>query len=111
MQSTIDDLKLISLDSKKRQERLDPRQREARFVQSSVERGEENLIYLFSLPKTFSCSRPLVAIAEPPAGPGVPSRLVNVPPASVTSRDGAARSQRETSGSAPMSTAPSATRQ
>lgn len=58
---------------------------------------------------TTSCSAPLVAIALPPAGPGVPSRSVNRPPASVTITAGAARSYSATSGSQAMSTAPSAT--
>lgn len=59
--------------------------------------------------RTSSCSSPLVETALPPAGPGVPSSAVKRPPASATIRDSAARSQRETSGSAATSTAPSAT--
>jgi hypothetical protein len=58
---------------------------------------------------TSSWSSPLVATALPPAGPGAPVRSVNRPPASSTIRDTAARSCSATSGSAAMSTAPSAT--
>ncbi len=41
---------------------------------------------------TCSCSRPLLARALPPLGPGVPSRLVNRPPASSTTIETAAMS-------------------
>jgi hypothetical protein len=59
--------------------------------------------------RTASCSRPLVATALPPPGPGVPSRAVNRPPASSTTTASAARSCRDTCGSQAMSTDPSAT--
>jgi hypothetical protein len=58
---------------------------------------------------TSSCSKPFVASALPPAGPGVPPRSVKRPPASVTTIAGAARSCSATSGSHATSTAPSAT--
>ena len=59
---------------------------------------------------TSSCRSPLVATALPPAGPSVPARSVNRPPASRDDRSSsAARSYSGTSGSAAMSTAPSAT--
>lgn len=60
---------------------------------------------------TAACSRPLVATALPPWGPGVPSSAVNSPPASRTITSSGARSHNDTSGSAATSTAPSATRQ
>jgi hypothetical protein len=50
-----------------------------------------------------------VQTALPPSGVASPARLVNRPPASSTITWSAARSQSETSGSAEMSTAPSAT--
>ncbi len=59
--------------------------------------------------RTSSWSRPLVATAEPPAGPGRPDRSVKRPPASSTTIETAARSCRDTSGSPATSTAPSAT--
>jgi hypothetical protein len=51
----------------------------------------------------------LAATALPPPGPGTPSSEVNVPPASATTTEGAAMSHRDSSGSAHMSTEPSAT--
>ena len=53
----------------------------------------------------------VTATALPPCGPGWPARLVKVPPASRTMMSSAARSHNDTSGSAAMSTAPSASRQ
>ena len=50
-----------------------------------------------------------MSAALPPPGPDTPSRLVNRPPASWTMIAFAAMSQRESSGSAQMSTEPSAT--
>src|SRR5262245_49952550 len=64
-----------------------------------------------SLFRTASCSSALVASALPPCGPGVPARSVNAPPASRTTMSSAPRSHSDTSGSAAMSTAPSASRQ
>lgn len=58
---------------------------------------------------TSSWSKPLVLTAEPFAGPALPSSEVNAPPASVTTRLGAARSHSDTSGSTARSTPPSAT--
>src|SRR5690242_2054601 len=63
------------------------------------------------LVRTASCSSALVATALPPCGPGRPARSVNAPPASRTTMSSAARSHRDTSGSAAISTAPSASRQ
>lgn len=58
---------------------------------------------------TSTWLRPLVATALLPPGPGRPSRLVNCPPDSSTMSESAARSHSDTSGSAAISTAPSAT--
>jgi hypothetical protein len=59
--------------------------------------------------KTAACRWPLVARAFPPKGPSTPSSDVNLPPASVTIGTSAAMSCTASSGSAAMSTAPSAT--
>ena len=56
-----------------------------------------------------SCSRALVEIAPLPSGPGRPDRSVKRPPASSTTIESAAMSCSFRSGSAAMSTAPSAT--
>jgi hypothetical protein len=58
---------------------------------------------------TSSCSSPLVATALAPSGPSLPSRSVNLPPASSTMTETAAMSCSASSGSAATSTAPSAT--
>jgi hypothetical protein len=54
------------------------------------------------------CSKPLLARALPPSGPGRPARSVNTPPASATISASGARSCSATSGSAAISTVPSA---
>ena len=58
--------------------------------------------------RAAACRRPLLARALPPAGPGLPSRSVNTPPASATISESGARSCSSTSGSAARSTLPSA---
>lgn len=58
--------------------------------------------------RAAACRNPLLARALPPAGPGRPSRSVNVPPASATISASGARSCSSTSGSAARSTLPSA---
>lgn len=59
--------------------------------------------------RTASWRRPLVVTALPPKGPSSPASEVNLPPASVTIGTSAAMSCSASSGSAAMSTAPSAT--
>jgi hypothetical protein len=56
-----------------------------------------------------SWRRPLLDTAPAPRGPGRPARSVNLPPASSTTIESAAMSCSLSSGSAAMSTAPSAT--
>ncbi len=59
--------------------------------------------------RAAACRWPLVARAFPPKGPSSPSSEVKRPPASVTTGTSAAMSCSASSGSAAMSTAPSAT--
>ncbi len=60
------------------------------------------------MPIVSAWRRPLVATAEPPNGPSLPSSEVNTPPASTTIGTSAAMSYNSSSGSQAMSTAPSA---
>jgi hypothetical protein len=78
-----------------------------RGVRGVVARGRRQT--LPSRSRIWSCSRPLVATALPPNGPGTPSSDVNLPPASTTIGTRAAMSYSSSSGSVATSTAPSAT--